>query len=156
MKHMKHMKHARKLPDCPGFTLVELMVVAVIVSLLAAVALPNYTRYTRKAARAQAKSVMLDTAQRQERYYTNNGTYVTVGTGSGVSGWQNFSGGSYGSRKYDVTTIAGALGTGSTTDLTSGFTVVGTPANQWSDPDCGTLRLDSTGQRDSNDNTQCW
>jgi type IV pilus assembly protein PilE len=150
------MKHGTRLPASPGFTLVELMVVAVIVSLLAAVAIPNYTRYTRKAARAQAKSVMLDTAQRQERYYTNNGTYVTVGPGSGVTGWQNFAGSSYPSRRYDVTTIAGALGTGSTTDLTTGFTVVGTPAATWSDPDCGTLKLDSTGLRGSNDNTLCW
>lgn len=154
------MNHDKRSPGNDGFTLIELMVVAVIASLLAAVAIPNYTRYTIKAARAQAKSVMLDMAQRQERYYTNNGTYLTVGTGSSVTGWQNFSGSSYASRKYDVTTIAGALGTGSTTDLTSGFTVVGTPANQWSDPECGTLRLDSTGQRDSsnnnNNNTICW
>ncbi|MDB5855903.1 MAG: hypothetical protein JWR22_3944 [Herminiimonas sp.] len=150
------MNHHPSPPASCGFTLVELMVVAVIVSLLAALAIPNYTRYTRKAARAQAKSVMLDTAQRQERYYTNNGTYLTVGTGSGASTWQNFAGSSYASRKYDVTTIAGALGAGTTTDLTSGFTVVGSPANSWSDPDCGTLQLDSTGLRSSNDNTVCW
>jgi type IV pilus assembly protein PilE len=150
------MKRGAPLPAASGFTLVELMVVAVIVSLLAAVAIPNYTRYMRKAARAQAKSVMLDTAQRQERYYTNNGTYLTVGTGSGPNGWQNYAGSSYASRKYDVTTIAGALGSGSTTDLTSGFTVLGSPANQWNDTECGTLSLDSTGLRASNDNALCW
>jgi type IV pilus assembly protein PilE len=150
------MKHDTCPTGSSGFTLVELIVVVVIVGLLAAVAIPNYTRYMRKAARAQAKSVMLDTAQRQERYYTNNGTYVAVGTGSGASNWQNYAGSNYASRKYDVTTIAGALGTGSTTDLTSGFTIIGDPANQWSDPECGTLRLDSTGQRTSTDNILCW
>jgi type IV pilus assembly protein PilE len=145
------------LPTRSGFTLVELMVVAVIVSLLAAVAIPNYSRYMRKGARAQAKSVMLDTAQRQERYYTNNGTYVSVGTGSGAGGgWQNYAGSNYAARKYDVTTIAGALGAGTTTDLSSGFTVVADPANQWSDTECGTLKLDSTGLRGSKDNTLCW
>jgi len=150
------MNHDKRAPGTGGFTLIELMVVAVIASLLAAVAIPNYNRYTIKAARTQAKSVMLDTAQRQERYYTNNGTYVTVGAGSSVTGWQNFSGSSYASRKYDVTTVAGAIGSGTTGDLTIGFTVVATPVGTWSDTDCGTLMLDSTGQRSSNNNTLCW
>jgi Tfp pilus assembly protein PilE len=101
---------------------------------------------------------MLDTAQRQERYYTNNGTYVTVGTGSSVTTWQNYSGSNYASRKYDITTVAGAIGSGTTGDLSIGFTVVATPAGTWSDPDCGTLMLDSTGQRSSssNNNALCW
>jgi type IV pilus assembly protein PilE len=133
-----------------GFTLVELMVVVVILGILLAIAVPSYGDYMRKAARAQAKSVVLDLAQIEERYFTNNTTYLAVGAGS-VSlpaGWQNYSGSEYASRKYDVTVAAGATGV-----IGTSFTITATPTNGFSDPDCGTLTLDSRGTKSP---ANCW
>ena len=59
-----------------GFTLIELMIVVVVVAILAAIAFPSYTRYVEQARRADAKSALLDAAQRLERFYTQNNTYV--------------------------------------------------------------------------------
>ena len=58
-----------------GFTLVELMIVIVIVAILLAVALPSYQNSVQKGRRADAKSTLLDVANRQEGYMLDRGTY---------------------------------------------------------------------------------
>jgi len=134
-----------------GFTLVELMVVVVILGILLGIAVPFYGDYMRKAARAQAKSVALDLAQMEERFFTNNTTYRVVASGSGASlptGWQNYSGSDFASRKYDVTVAAGATG-----DIATSFTITATPANGFTDPTCGTMTLDSRGTKSP---ATCW
>jgi type IV pilus assembly protein PilE len=67
-----------------GFTLIELMVVVVIAGILAAVAYPAYTESVRKSRRAAAKTTMLQIAQQEERYYTENNKYVVL-TGLGYA-----------------------------------------------------------------------
>src|SRR5690606_34477191 len=51
-----------------GFTLIELMTVVAIVAVLAAIAYPSYSDAVRKGKRGQAKSAMVELAQRAERY----------------------------------------------------------------------------------------
>lgn len=134
-----------------GFTLVELMVVVVILGILLGIVVPSYGDYMRKAARAQAKSVALDLAQMEERFFTNNTTYRVVAAGSGASlptGWQNYSGSDFASRKYDVTVAAGTTG-----DIATSFTITATAANGFSDTTCGTMTLDSRGTKSP---TACW
>jgi type IV pilus assembly protein PilE len=60
-----------------GFTLVELMIVVAIVALLVALALPSYTRYVRKANRGEAVQLMLQYANLQEIWRTNDTNYAT-------------------------------------------------------------------------------
>ena len=60
-----------------GFTLIELMVVAAIVAVLAAIGYPTYLNHVRKTARAEAKVRLLQVAQLQERYFTEQNSYTT-------------------------------------------------------------------------------
>lgn len=70
---MRMMKHMR------GITLMELMIVVVIVGILAAVAYPNYREFAARAKRTEAKALLLEIANNQERFYLNANTYGTLG-----------------------------------------------------------------------------
>jgi type IV pilus assembly protein PilE len=77
-----------------GVTLLELMIVVVIVGIMAAIAYPNYRDFTDRAKRNEAKAILLEIAQNQERFYLQNSRYgnlvdlgyggPTVDTGSGA------------------------------------------------------------------------
>ena len=61
-----------------GVTLLELMVVVVIVGILAAVAYPNYRDFAARAKRTEAKAILLEIAQNEERFYLQNSRYGTL------------------------------------------------------------------------------
>lgn len=55
-----------------GFTLIEVMIAVAIVGILAAVAFPSYMEHVRKGSRLEAQNLLLETAARQQRYFSNN------------------------------------------------------------------------------------
>lgn len=59
-----------------GFTLIELVIVIVIVSVLASIALPAYQESMRKGRRADAKTGLMDAANRQERFMLDRSAYT--------------------------------------------------------------------------------
>lgn len=59
-----------------GFTLIEVMIAVVIVAILLAVALPSYESSMQKGRRADAKSALLDVANRQEANMLDQRTYT--------------------------------------------------------------------------------
>ncbi|WP_211465435.1 type IV pilin protein [Collimonas silvisoli] len=138
-----------------GFTLIELMITMAIIAILAAVAIPSYMNYVKRGARSAAEGDMLNMAQTQERYFTNNNTYVAVAAPptAPLAGFQNYSGGSSAARKYDITVAAGPTGS-----ISTSFTVSATPSNGYSDTTCTTLTLDSTGAKGSakGNASPCW
>lgn len=67
-----------RVQHASGFTLIELMIVVAVIGILAAIAYPSYQDSIRKARRADAKSALLDAAQRQERFFTENNQYTSV------------------------------------------------------------------------------
>lgn len=141
-----------------GFTLIELMIAVVVIGILSAIAIPNYRSYVQKAERGAAKAVMLNIAQTEERYYTNNGTYLAVAAlpAAAPSGWQNYSGSSATSVKYNITVVAGTIAS-PTTLISDAYTITAAPVA--TDALCGTLKLDSTGAKAASGTggvAQCW
>ena len=61
-----------------GVTLMELLIVVVIIGLLAAVAYPNYRNFAARAKRNEAKAILLEIAQNEERFYLQNSRYGTL------------------------------------------------------------------------------
>jgi len=137
-----------------GFSLIELMIVVGVIGLLAAVVYPSYQSAVRKANRADAKRVMLDIAQSEERYFTNNNQYLAFGgaPAAATGGFANQSPDSPAAYKYSISV---------TTSATVPFTITATVGNGYTDPQCSTLTLDATGYKASYDSTStqstgCW
>ncbi len=59
-----------------GFSLIELLVVIGILSILASIAIPMYRGHLRRAQRAEAFTNLQSLRLLEERYYSQNGTYV--------------------------------------------------------------------------------
>lgn len=58
-----------------GFTLIELMVAVAILAIIMAIAIPSYQEYVVRSNRAEAKTILMQTAQALERCYTRYNAY---------------------------------------------------------------------------------
>ena len=156
-------------PRTGGFTLVELSVTMVIAAILAAIAIPAYSNYVRKAHRTEAKSVLLDLASLEERFYTANNNYTETAsqlgyTGTGTTTAQaSFSVGSgyytVALNKIDATAPTVALPGGTPASYSIVATAVG---DQLKDTLCRTLTVTSAGLQSAADSASavttntCW
>jgi type IV pilus assembly protein PilE len=116
-----------------GFTLVELMIAVAVIGILAAIAIPNYQQYVLRANRADAKAILMESAQYMERYYTTNNTYVGATVFSAVSP----KGALGNSKKYDITFSAGPTA--------NSFTLQAATNGGQDNDSCGDLTLSNTG-----------
>ncbi len=53
------------------------MITVAVIGILSAIAYPSYTSYVLRGHRADAQSYLMDLAQRQQQYFTDNRAYAT-------------------------------------------------------------------------------
>lgn len=142
-------------PANRGFSLTELLIVLAIIGILAGIAMPSYQDYVTKATRNAAKGVVLDLAQMEERYLSNNGLFLAVPAPTAgppavcqAAPWLNYSGSDCATRKYDVAVAVD--------NATMTYTITATPANGFLDATCGTLTMLSNGQKSASTGAACW
>ncbi len=131
-----------------GFTLIELMIVVAIVGLLAAIAYPSYTGYTERVKRSEGRVLLLEFANRMERFYSNCNKYPTRGgtaptTACNASMTRIKSPASSESGYYQLSVVRWPI----TDTSNQGFRLRVAPLS-WTDSDCGSLFLYNDGTRD--------
>jgi type IV pilus assembly protein PilE len=136
-----------------GFSLIELLVVLVMLGILAALAMPAYQQHVIRTRRSEAHSALLKLMMQQERFHTQNNTYIAFSSGSNEGGepeakhFQWWSGASPRNSAYE---IEGKACVGEV--VAQCVQLVATPGTvlveaRFRDEDCGVLTLTSTGQR---------
>jgi type IV pilus assembly protein PilE len=132
-----------------GFTLIEVLVVMVIIAILAAVAIPNYTEYINRGRRQEAKALLLQAAQWQERVRTERNGYVTA-TADLPAAFRTVN--VNGAAIYNITIDTGATA--------NAYRLTAARAGSMTDDGCGDFALSNTGVRALANNTrtldQCW
>lgn len=129
-----------------GFTLIEMMIVVAIIAILAAVAYPSYTEYVKRGNRSEGQALLSDTAAAQERYFSQNNSYITDDANIAKL-----------ASRTDSTTDKYSL-TVSSVANDGGYTLTVTP--KFSDTDCGALTLNALGARERTGTVktrdECW
>ena len=146
-----------------GFTLIELMIAVAIVALLAAIAIPSYQDSVWKGKRAEAKAAIFKALQAEERYYTQNNTYIAY-SGTAPSGaFPVFSADNLTNSRYiiEVRNAGGSplcTANGPISDISKCAVVVATVNGGPADPKCGmTLSMDTIGNKSSaSGDPICW
>ena len=127
-----------------GVTLLELMIVVVIIGIMAAIAYPNYRDFAARAKRNEAKAILLEIAQNQERFYLQNSTYGTLSQLGYAGDTITTDTGSY------EVTIAPPPDASNFTAVAT-FQLGGKEAGK-----CLTFDIDGRGSQTSGPDTTCW
>lgn len=128
-----------------GFTLIEVMITVVVISILASIALPSYREHVDRSRRLAAQATLLEAAQFMERFYTQNGNYLTALPGGLTVSPPGSSGTSV---MYTI----------SLTPAASTYTLTAEPQNAQAQDRCGTMSLNEKGVRSVSKGTEsdCW
>lgn len=143
-----------------GFTLTEVLAVLAILGILAAIAYPAYARQIVKARRVEAQLALLDAMQRQEQHRALHHSYIAfsiddeepdaqqfdrwIGSNAAASAYELDG---YACPGQDVAQCIELRAQPGTANVDADF----------SDPECGTLTLDSTGRQGaSGPSASCW
>lgn len=137
-----------------GFTLIELMIAMAIAGTLASIAYPSYVKYIQKAKRAQAEAALMSMASAMEQWRVeNNNNYLGAkdATTGKILIFANTVPTDGGIKTYTLSIPA----------LTqTSYTLMATPEGTQLNDECGSLTLDSTGEKAAlKDNVvimDCW
>lgn len=141
-----------------GFTLIELMIVVAIVAILASIAYPAYTSSIIKGKRAEGRTALAGLMQQQERYMTQNNTYLSFTNAAGTTNpaaaattFKVFSGDSLAKSAY----LLKASKCDSATDIKDCVMVEAVP--NFTDAEVDTLQMLSSGTKTCSTNSAvCW
>lgn len=123
-------------------TLIELMVVVAIIGIIAAIAYPSYQQYVLRANRAEAQSIMMETAQFMERRFTTCGTYgtnTTCAAAAAPTSAVSPVGSTLGARRYTIDFTE--------TPTETEFSLTATRVNTQTNDSCADLTLTNTGEQ---------
>ncbi len=139
-----------------GFSLMEIMIVTLIVGVMAAIAYPSYQQYVMRGYRTEGMALLNDAAARQERFFSQNNSYITDQDDIAGLGLPHTTGTTVTSEtgKYSLLVSSVANDGGYTLTATA---APGSP--QVGDARCGDLTLDATGRRGASGNAsvdECW
>jgi len=123
-----------------GFTLIELMIAVVIVAILAVLALPSYAEFVKRGTRADAQAFLMEISLRQQQRLVDRREYASTIADLGLALPRSLTG------KYTVSMSAPAA-------VPPTFTISAAPQGAQTTERCGTLTLDSAGQRSP---SSCW
>ena len=133
-----------------GFTLIELMITVAVIGILGAIAFPSYMESVRKSRRAEGRTAMMEVLQQQERYMTQNNTYLAFADTTTDKPFKNFSGDKRTGAAYHIGSRA------CSGDIKLCVQVFGTP--KYTDPKVTELTITSTGIKSctGGDTSVCW
>lgn len=133
-----------------GFSLIELMTVVLVIAVLAGLAYSGYQNQVRKSRRAEAKQILSDVALRQEKWRSNNVSYLgTDSTVAEKAAFGTIPSGSY----YTISITTAESGTAFTA------TAVPNAATDQANDSCGTLSWALNAgviTKSSTAGTNCW
>jgi type IV pilus assembly protein PilE len=143
-----------------GFTLIELLITMLIVALIVSVAYPSYTGFVTRARRIEAQIALIGLMQQQERFYSNNNRYTEFSSASPHPDEKLFkwwSGATAATSAYELRARAcpgSQISHCVELQAIPGTSVVNA---SFTDRECETLSLDSTGQRRAQgSHPRCW
>lgn len=123
-----------------GFSLVELMIVVAVVGILSAIAYPSYQEHLRKSRRAEAQSLLMTIADRQQQFLLDTRSYAGSIDALHIAPPASVT------SHYDLTLSLAA-------SSVPAFTVTAAPLGGQLADKCGTLTLTNTGAKGP---ATCW
>ena len=142
-----------------GFTLIELMITVAIIGILLRIAYPAYNNAVVKSRRSEAKTALLDLAQREERFLATSNQYSTSAPELGFASTMTIT------ASAPMTVSVGTASNYTIEVVTSGptfFTATARPTGpqKTKDLQCQNFVLDSTGVQSISGGTStasdCW